>query len=240
MNIIYYSKNNSGFTLIELIVVILIIGLITTVSITQFGFIDQFQSKSELNKFIGLWQSLIQESRLKNKNYRLIVNLKEQSYHILEEIPRLPNSIRDVDTLKNFRIIKEDKKLSEEQAYEELEKIDSLPINQQFYMKLFLDTSNEGNFIRPEDFPSLGSINFFPDNLTLEEVQTANQNFGTDEVILRFSGRSGSDLAQLIFNTGDSTLSVFINPFDQKITIREGKQPFDFISVEKDKRINNR
>ncbi len=121
------NSNKSGFTLVELSVVLLIIGLIATILIPNIGRIGGDDIKESIRKVGGLVQYLYGEATIQKKNFYLNFDLEDGSYYItvgredkekgtVEMIPykddfvkkkyALPSSVKieDIDTISRGKI----------------------------------------------------------------------------------------------------------------------------------------
>ncbi len=121
------NSSKNGFTLVELSVVLLIIGLLATILIPNIGRLGGDDVRESIRKIGGLIQYLYGEASIQNRNFYLNFDLEDGSYNVtvgkenkeegtVEMIPyeddfvkkkyTLPSSVKieDIDTISRGKI----------------------------------------------------------------------------------------------------------------------------------------
>ena len=78
------ARREAGFTILEMVVVLAVIGLIAAVVVPRVGVMDGVQLKSSARNLTGTIRLTYATAVMKKKPYRICFNLEEQSY-IVEE-----------------------------------------------------------------------------------------------------------------------------------------------------------
>lgn len=240
-------KTPRGFTLIELIVVIVIIALISGLAVTKLGATLAWQKKAELRKLINTWELLYQESLARGEAYRLIINLTEDlsrpdQYFVRKEVIPQGDTVKQVDRLENFRLKSERQRRAEEE-------LDNLPTVEEqiqmeqsqeqqnlqalFYKSLYIDPYGDTQLTVPTEFPSLQKPQDLKGGLRIRDVQTEFGTIGRGQVFIRFSPRGGSDFAviHVLMNAdeisqtskknspGEQIYTILLNPWTGKAIV---------------------
>lgn len=105
------AKNSSGFTLIELAVVILLISLFTLISVPLLSSGNKGDLKASTRRLAGTMKYLFNEAALSGQEHRLVFNLDENSYH--GEILEADGSIEKLEETPTRATLKEGISFSE-------------------------------------------------------------------------------------------------------------------------------
>jgi len=77
---------NSGYTLIELTIIIILIGIIFLFAFPRLDNIGDTKLRSSARKLAGTIQSLFDEAVLKKETYQLIIDIRERSYSVVKSV----------------------------------------------------------------------------------------------------------------------------------------------------------
>lgn len=75
---------NSGYTLIELSIIIILLGIIFLFALPKLGDIGDVKLRAAARELAGAIQSLFDESVLNRKPYQMVFDMAERSYSIVE------------------------------------------------------------------------------------------------------------------------------------------------------------
>jgi prepilin-type N-terminal cleavage/methylation domain-containing protein len=78
------STDQRGFTLIELAVVVLLIGLFSALVVPRLPWVGEDALKASARRLAGVIKYYYNEAVLKNYTYRLVFNLEEQSFGVVQ------------------------------------------------------------------------------------------------------------------------------------------------------------
>ena len=76
---------NSGYTLIELTIIMILIGIVLLFAIPKLGGLEDTKLRSASRELAGTIQSLFDESVLKKVAYQLVFDITERKYLIIEK-----------------------------------------------------------------------------------------------------------------------------------------------------------
>ena len=231
-------KNELGFTLMEVGVVIVLLLIMTTVAASRFGMTDRMRQNSELRHFINTWEMVQQTATGKGDSYRLVLDLDRAVYYVKREIPvRTPRS-KKVDYANRLRSDKEkarraaketERKRSDiKQQLEEEQSRQSGALDQQFYEMIFRDPSAEVELASPLEFPSL------EDEQELHEIKIRDAFVSGREVdrglaIIRLLASGATEFAAVHLVAGNTVYTAVINPATGRVSLREGDEKFDWL-----------
>ncbi len=225
-----------GFTLVELVVVVALIAIIGTLSVQRLGSILGWQHESEIRELSATWQFLHNEGAARAESYRLVINLGENSYYVLREVPLDPGQSVEVDYLKNLRTRREkerrqNEELSDlrsiEEEFEEEDKRQSGALDSLYYQSRFRDPNAGIRLSPPLEFPSLAEVKKLSDGLEIRDVILAGEKFESGTVILRVSG-AASQFAILHLTAGEQVFTVYNNPATSVVEVKGGDKEFDW------------
>jgi len=77
-----YLRHSKGFTILEVMVTMVIIGLIVAVAIPSFQSLSGTRVRSTANQFVGLIQDIYNRSVLGAKVFRLVIDLERKEYWV--------------------------------------------------------------------------------------------------------------------------------------------------------------
>ena len=105
--------SEDGITLVELIVVIVLLAVLGTLAVTRMGSLSVWQQDDDVRAFVNTWEFAFQEAFTRGETYRLNINIDNNSYSILREVPLERDEAKQVDYLENLRIDSQKKRLEE-------------------------------------------------------------------------------------------------------------------------------
>ncbi len=213
---------SAGFTLVELIVVVLIIGVISTLAVSRLESLTGWRQKSEVRAFTSLWEFLFAESLARRESYRLVLNLDDRTYYVRREVKLDRDAVRQVDYLKNLRTRSEKERrskaaaedtLSLEEEFSSEDERRNAPLELSYFNALFSDPHEEKRLAVPVEFPALAQTKAFPPGLRIRDLQTAGGNIAAGEVQFRFSPNANSEPVLIHFEVdGGGIFSVIVSP----------------------------
>ncbi len=124
------SKSAKGFTLLEILAVMMIIAIVMSIAIPRFGDVFQTNVKGAMRKFTGMVKFCFHESVIKQTHLRLMIDPIKGEYwptvlassgstgqfvsmtgsEVIQKKGKLPNGIRFVDVVTPHNIFKIDEK----------------------------------------------------------------------------------------------------------------------------------
>lgn len=239
-NAVPSSKNQKGFTLLELILVIALVAIISTLAASRVDSIIGWKHNRDVRRFISLWQFLNAESISRRETYRLYIDLDKNVYYVKREIPiqRNPAEIIQVDYLSNLRTkgekerrAKEKQEDSERNLKEQFQAEDirrKSTIEDQFYQFYYNDVSADANLGTPLEFPSLADKKELTEGLVFKDVKLRDEVFDSGLVFIRFSARGFSDFAVVHMELNEeSEMTILMDPSSGKVALKNGREDFD-------------
>lgn len=232
-----FASAQGGFTLIELVVVVVLIALIGSLAVSRLDNIMLWKQRSEIREFGSVWELLFGEAQRRGKRFRLVLNIDDNSYTVRQENPILEDQSRNVDYLKNLRLDSErarreqaeqDSVTSAEEQLKEEDYISTMPLETQY----FLTVGSDAGLARlsvPVDLPSLGEVHRFSSGLRLRDVSTANGRMTSGTTIIRFSPLGGSEFAVVHFIIGDGVATMLLNPATGDLQTLTSDVDFDWM-----------
>lgn len=237
----YYSTRGrlakqDGFTLVELVVVVALIAVIGTLSVQRLGSILGWQHESEIRELSATWQFLHNEASARSESYRLVINLSENSYYVLREVPLDPGESVQVDYLKNLRTKGEQERRAEEERkdlksveeeFEEEDKRQSGALDALYYQSRFRDPNAGVRLSPPLEFPSLAEKKQLSDGLEIRDVILDGEEVESGTIILRVAG-AASQFALLHLAAGEQIFTVYNNPATSVVEVKGGDLDFEW------------
>lgn len=232
------ASDHRGFTLIELILVISLIGIMSTLAVTRMGSLSQWQQREDLRRFTNTWEMLFNESMATGKAYRLVIDLDNESYHVREEIPLNPEelSVTQVDNLANLRLESEQQRRSENEAnelpgleeeYQEQQQLSSDLLDRQFQRYVLMSPGSNTRLALPLKFPKLAKPFALAPGLEFLDIKMANQQtLDGGSSFIRFSPMGASEFAVVHLKRNDEIYSVFMNPATGSVRLSAGYEDF--------------
>jgi prepilin-type N-terminal cleavage/methylation domain-containing protein len=224
-----------GFTLIELVMVVALIAVIGTLSVQRLDSILGWQHESELRKLTATWQFLHNESSARGEGYRLVLNLGENSYSVLREVPLDPGQSVTVDHLQNLRTRGEKERRANKEV-EELRTLDeefaedtrrSGSLDVLYYQTLFRDPNGSVRLAQPLEFPSLAEPQKLSDGLTIRDVVIGGERVESGQAQIRLSSGK-AQFALIHVTTEDQSFTIFNNPATHTVSVKSGDLNFDW------------
>ena len=225
-------NRSRGFTLIELILVVVILAVITTVAASKFSSITGWKQESELRYFSSLWRQLFNEAYGRGETYRLVIDIDEDYYQVFREVPLPPGKFETVDLLSNLRTRRE----KERRAKEESEKLLSLEdeykkedqrlaegLDSQYFSARFRDINSAVELGRPLEFPNLVDKKYFSEGLDIKDVKRGEDIIDEGQVIFRFTPQASNDPVILHFSLNDRIYVAESKPTSGSLKITEDK-----------------
>lgn len=233
------GESDRGFTLIEIIFVILIIAIISSFGASQFQSIHIWRQRGDIREFVATWELLYQTAITRGHTYRLIMDLDDNSYTVRREIYDSQDRVQQVDYLKNLRTKSEQERRAKEALERELGTIDeafeaedrregSKTLEQLFIDTFYIDPEAPVTLGYPLEFPNLAERKQFPDGLALRDVKTLAGKTTEGSTFVRFSPRGASEFAVVHLTLGEDVVTVFMNPSTGVVSIFDGDKDFEW------------
>lgn len=193
------SRQNSGFTLIELVLVIAIVGLTLGLLSVRLGAVDFWREQASIRKLTETIVLLNNQALLDQQFYRLEFDLKANSFKagvMRPDNAGLAGSSGGSLSSVNLDILEE-----------------------QLALLLSPETSSGATMIPPPNIPSLASPTNLGGRYVILDVVTSEGKFSRDtedgpKPAIRFSPRGVSDFGVIHISTGsDSAITIVANPW---------------------------
>ena len=214
------SISELGFTLVELVVVIVLIAVISSLAISRLDNVMLWKQRSAVREFGAVWEVLFGEAQRRGKRFRLVINLDDNSYTVRQENPALGDQARQIDTLANLRLDSEKQRReqaeqsnvrSAEDQLKEEDYLASFPLESQYYMTLGAD-AGMAQLSMPTSMPNLGNRHLLVPPLRIRDVVTSRGRIESGTAVIRFSPLGGSEFAVVHFLAGDGVITMLLNP----------------------------
>lgn len=222
---------DSGFTLIEMIMVIVLLGVISGIAAVRLESVGMWKKKDDLRSFAATWETLFNEAVATQYGFQLVIDLDEQNYYALQEIPnRSESSTVQVDYLENLRIKSQQERLEKEKLEEsrknlenqiaEVAEFESGDLEKQYYAAIFADPFQAASTSPPLDFPSLAEKKYLSSGLRIKDVKIMNEKIEEGSAIIRFSPQGSSTFAVVHFELeeGEASFTLIMNPSTGRVT----------------------
>lgn len=232
---VFFSKAYSlGFTLIELVVVIVLLGLIGTVFVRNIGSVTSWRVQGDIRKFAQVWEFLYAEAYAKHESYRLIIDLENNSWSVRREVPINEGTlVKQVDYLAGFRDkIKRNRKkqakqkdegmLSITDEFKEEDARQSGALDVLYYQVLFSDPYSPKRLAVPLEFPSLAEDKELGDELKFRDVEGTENVIDQGAASIRVAAGGSSDMAVVHLVALDYIFSLSLNPANGKVSVVQG------------------
>lgn len=229
------QHSQHGFTLLELILVITLIAVISTLAISRVDSIIGWKYNRDVRKFITLWEFLNAEAIGRRETYRLYLDFDKQSYYVRREIPAERNRafVREVDYLSNLRTKGEKKRREEDDKKEERRDLSDQfeaederqanSIEEQFYQFYFNDAGSEASLGVPLEFPSLAEEQALTEGLRFKDIKIRGETLDSGTSFIRFSARGISDFVIVHISIEDKDqMTILMDPTSNKVALKEG------------------
>ena len=199
-------KDHRGFTLVELVLVVVLVSLITTLASSKFSSITGWKQESEIRQLSALWRQLFNEAYGRGQTYRLVLDIDKDFYQVFREVPLPPTKAENVDLLSNLRTRREkERKVKEEieeigtieQEFQKQDIIDSSPLDQQYFSTRFRDANAGVKLSIPLEFPSLSEQKEFTEGLDIISVKRGEEVIDKGQIFFRFTPQATSDAVEI-------------------------------------------
>lgn len=183
-----------GFTLIELVVVVTIIGIAAAILSINFGAFSYWNEETFLRKFAETLEFLHHQAVQDGEHYQVEINFKNNSYRI--------GVLKTEEYYENSEI--------SEAAQDE----GSLSLELAAYLNPHLGKSH--SLIPPPSFPSMAEPVTLPQDVTFEDVRNMSGLIipsKSQSATISFSPRGFSEFAVVHLRFGQSPVTILINPF---------------------------
>lgn len=235
-------SSQAGVTLIELVLVIVLIVLISSVSVGRMDSLLIWKQKGDLRKLADTWEFLYREAVGRGEAYRLVLNLDRNSYAVRREVSlvgdRLEGGhVRNVDYLSGLRSEREQQRRSQreteelptlEEEFQAEDERQTGSLESLFYDIVFGDPEGPSRLAVPLEFPSLAEERVLTDGLRFTEIKTPRGEKEDGEAFIRFSPRGAADFAVVHLSAGETPFTLFMNPSTGHVTIEEGTLDFEW------------
>lgn len=231
------SAREAGFTLVEMIFVVVIIALISTFVVTRFDSLLIWKQKGDLRAFLNTWEFLFNEALARGESYRLVIDLDNNSYFVRREVAEQGDTVRQVDHLTNLRTKgekerrgrrEEEYELSLDEEFKEEDARQSGALDSLFYGSIYADPEANLRLAIPLEFPALAERKTLTDGLYIRDVRTQEDEAKKGQVFIRFSPRGASEFAVVHFTIRDHVFTAFMNPSTGEVALRDGDLNFEW------------
>lgn len=189
------TSASSGFTLVELIVVIMIMSLVMLLVGIRSGTFDYWKEEAFLRKLNETIIFLHHQAVTDQSFYRLQFDLKKNTYKV--------GVLRIEDDSDNIAI----SSLGSE--------VGSLTLELTAFLNP--DPNGLGTLIPPPAFPSLAEPQLFPENITIKDIRTMRGrelSSESESAYILFSPRGFSEFAVIHLQvTNGAPITILVNPF---------------------------
>ena len=243
LRMFFSQSSDSGFTLIEIVAVILIIVILAGFTVSRFDSVNAWKTRAAIRQFVATWEFLTTQALVSDSTYRLVIDLDRNSYYVRKEVRPVSGSTSvEVDYLENLRT-KGEKERRREKAEQELLSVDAEYLIEDarvaqgvegvFYEYVFGDPHAPVREARPTEFPSLADEIVFPDQVRLASVKVRGEEHLDEKAFVRIAPRGGSEFAIIYLLIGDEEeqLTVVNDPAQGTFAVRAGHISSDWSRI---------
>jgi hypothetical protein len=233
------TSPNSGLTLVELVMVILLVGLLATTITTRFDFLALYRKKGELRNFLNTWQYLLNEAAGDGNSYRFIIDIDRNSYLVRQEVPVPLSNVRQVDRARNLRLrseqmrreqLENDQALSADETFRILDELEeNLSLEELFAISQYPEPGRNVRLAIPVGLSGLAEEQFIAPPLKIIEVIVDGQSFRSGRVQLNFTSQGAGNVALVVFDLDGEVVSAVLNPLSGESKISKGIVDYQFI-----------
>lgn len=236
-------KKESGFTLVELALVIALLAIMSTLAASRFGLIDSWRQKTNLRKFLNTWELLSREARSRGESYRLVIDINRNTYTVRREVPVDSVQSHTTDHLKNFRTKSEqarlakeeqEKLLSTEEEFKEEEAREGDALENIFYRMVFRDPDAGFRLGVPIEFPSMKNDVWLGEELHIRDVEVRGEKFDQGVAAIRFTSFGGNEFSVIHFDLGSGIMTGVMNPATGRVQLLEGDVKYEWTAALKE------
>ncbi len=223
-------ENEKGFTLIELILVVVLVSLITTLASSQFSSITGWRQESEIRYFSSLWRQLFNEAYGRGETYRLVLDIDNDFYQVFREIPLPPEKAENVDLVSNLRTRREKERRAKEdiadigtlnEEFLKQDTLDSTPLDIQYFSTRFRDANASVRLSIPLEFPSLAKEKIFSDGLDIVSVKRGKETIDEGKVFFRFTPQATSEEVEISLKINEQDFVAKSESVNGNLSIKE-------------------
>jgi prepilin-type N-terminal cleavage/methylation domain-containing protein len=187
------QDSERGFTLMELVLVIVIVGLTLGVTIVRLGTFDFWKEQSTVRRLSELVVFLNNQAVMDQAFYRLEFDLESRSYRV--GVMRVENSMASTPTGINLP-----------------------PLKLELAALLSPSLDGDSTMIPPPSFPSLAEPTELPPTIAFEDIVTPRGKVTPDDKrenpFLLFSPRGASEFGVIHLATADNRhVTILVNPW---------------------------
>jgi type II secretory pathway pseudopilin PulG len=234
------KTSENGLTLVELAVIVLLIGIFSTIVVTRFDAISGYRQNGELRAFLNTWQFLLNEAVADGNTYQLIIDITGNSYLVRQEIPLPPEDQGKVDLNKNLRLKsererkqrKEDQQaLTPDEAFRLIdEQENTKTLDELFALTVYADPGRNIVLSTPVNFPSLGEEQVFSGSIRINSISVDGNEISEGRVGLNFSPRGATNIAVVNFDIDGQHRAALLNPLSGESIMISGRIDANFVT----------
>ncbi len=227
----------SGLTLIELVLVVVLIGLLGTFAVTRLDSALGWKQEGEIRKLANVLQFLHRQSRARGVGYRILFDIRQNSYRVFRERqPDIGEAVQ-VDYLKNLRVQSEKERRAEaeiesmptlEEQFMEEDSRAAQAVENRFFDVKYSDPHRAIELRTPLEFPSLSNSKQMPAGLELVDVAVRGQTISDGETFVRFLPRGVSEFVVIHLRVDEQWFTLVQNPSSGDVTTFGGKRSFSW------------
>ncbi len=230
-----HDKGSSGFTLIELVLVIGLLVIIGGFSLSRMDSVIGWKQKGDLRAFANTWEFLFHEALIRQETYRLIADLDRERYFVRREI-QVDRGVEQVDYLANLRTKGERERRSKqheeetmtlEEEFRAADAREAGSLEQIFFAAVYSDPNSSFRLGLPTQLPSLGEGKNLTDGLKFRDVELGEKRLDAGAVHLRISPQGADDFAVVHITLGPDVFTMALNPTTGKVQTLTGDVAFD-------------
>lgn len=231
------TPSSAGFTLIEILLVIVLVAVISTLAAGRIDTLVQWKQEGDLRKFRNTWESMFSESLARGESYRLVIDLDRNTYYVRREIPPDGTEVKQVDYLANLRTRGERERRSSEAAdslpsleeeYKDEDQRQSGALDGLFYRTMFADPAGGVTLGRPLEFPNLAEPVELTQGLAFKAVVLRGERIERGSVAIRFTPRGAGEFATVHMAAGEDLYTLVNNPASGKVRMHSGDIKFSW------------
>lgn len=233
----YIARKNGGFSLIELVFVIVLIAILSYLMVGRLDVVGGWRVKTSLRQFVRVWETIYADALAKQESYRLIVDLNNQSYYVRREIGAEQQTFEQVDRLSGFRSKTESARRTQREQenlksvsdeYAEQDERNATDLETQYYSSFLGSIGQSTRLGIPLNFPDLGNSSAFADGLEIKGIKVRGRTENTGTHYIRVSRQSGAEFAVVHLTANDQDFTVVNDPGTGKLSVLSGHVDFDW------------
>ncbi len=235
----HYSFNcESGMTLVEVALVVILIGVLSTLAVNRIEYMVLAKQQGEIRRLLNTWEMLFNEALARGEAYRLIIDLDKGSYFVRREIKAQEGVVKEVDYIANLRTKGEKERrknraeenlLSLEEEFAKEDARQGLDLETLFYLSLFADPEGNMRLARPLEFPSLAKEKLLDEGISIRDIKTEGGTIKAGKASIRFSPRGSSEFAVIHFLINEEhVVTALLNPWTGVSKVQEGDVDFEW------------